>query len=93
MKTWYLVRITGSMGSIYDWSTAKVMEREDIDKELEEFVASNPHFKYAYFDKRIGFHVWHILADFQGYKQQHVMWVYSTSEKRPELASCNEMDM
>lgn len=92
-EEFYLVDCTGSMGCIYDFSRTHVYTLEDINRIIEECNVTNPEIKYSDFDERIGFHKWNILADFDGYTSQHLMWVLSTSSEHPWLSQCTLGDL
>lgn len=89
---WYLIKIDGSNGCVFDFSRAEVAD----DNRLREIVKSiggdvdSMEFKYRCFDERIKMHSWNLLADHSGYKKQHVVWVYSPTYEVPWLSEWND---
>lgn len=87
---WYLIKIAGSNGNIFDFSQAEVAD----DNRLREIVKSfngdeeSIEFNYRCYDERINMHSWNLLADHSGYKKQHVVWVYSPTREHPWLSEC-----
>lgn len=81
----------GSFGCVYVLDDAKVMKLSDFKKYIEGRERWNDitklSIRYDGFDKRIRFHVWHVLydgaSDFR---------FYSTTEKRFSLSDCTDDD-
>ncbi len=92
-EEFYLVKNTGSLGSIWDFSNAHVWTLQDINNMLNEQNATNLEIVYSDFDKRIGFHKWHVLADIENYPKSHMMWLLSTSKEHPWLSQCTPHDL
>ena len=92
-EEFYLVKYTGSLGSIWDFSNAHVWTLQDINNVLKELNATNPEIVYSGFDVRIGFHKWQVLADIENYPKSHMMWLLSTSEDHPWLSQCTPHDL
>lgn len=92
-EEFYLVKYTGSLGSIWDFSNAHVWTLQDINNVLKEHNATNPEIVYSGFDVRIGFHKWQVLANFENYPKSHMMWLLSTSKDHPWLSQCTPHDL
>ena len=88
LKRKYLVKLAGSMGSIYDFSNVHLYDDHDIEETCNEFRMPFKEIKYSGFDDRINFHKWHVLDD----KGHHVMWILSTSEQHPYLSQWSVME-
>lgn len=86
---WYLIKIAGSTGLIYDFSRAEVADEEKLVEWVKK-LGGDPDsmkFKYNCFDERIMMHSWSLLADIKDYEQQHMVWIYSPTSDKPELSS------
>lgn len=87
---WYLIKVAGSGGIIFDFSKAEVADDEKLITLVKELggVPDSMKFRYNCFDERIKMHSWSLLADTKGYEQQHMVWIYSPTNEKPELSEC-----
>lgn len=88
IKRKYLIKLTGSMGSIYDFSTAFLYDDHDIQEACNKCGMPFKEIEYCGFDKRINFHKWSVLSE----EGHHVMWVLSTSEQHPWLSEWSTIE-
>lgn len=82
---WYLVKI-GNGGNVYDFSSSKVMNTDEIRSYVKSLGCSNPNIEFCCLDKRLSLYAWHLLADMKNYKQLHIMWIYSPTRNIPHLS-------
>lgn len=87
-KKFYLAKFSGSYGLICDFSKAEIIEESDLLKKMfaDGFCRECYEFKYNGFDKRIGFHSWSLLSNYNGLARQHYCWIYSTSSEQPYIS-------
>lgn len=85
---YFLVKVAGSNGCVYDFSHASVEDTNSLRKMITPWCtdANTAFIKYAFFDDRIGLHAWHLKADTKEYGPQHMAWIYSQSKERPYLS-------
>ena len=88
LKRAYLVKVSGSMGSIFDFSNVHVYSDADIHSKCKLFGASSYTIEYAHYDDRIHFHKWHVLDE----NGRHLLWILSPTEKTPVLSEWNVME-
>lgn len=90
---WYLIKIAGSNGNIFDFSQAEVADEARLEEIVKSYGGNTEsmEFNYKCFDERIKMHSWNLLADHSGYKRQHVVWVYSPTEEVPWLSECGDI--
>lgn len=88
MKRAYLVKVSGSMGSIYDFSNVYVWNDEQLKTACKKFGAKSIHIKYAYYDERIHFHKWHVMD----VNEHHLVWLLTPTDKKPTLSEWHVMD-
>ena len=88
IKRAYLVKMAGSMGSIFDFSNVHVFNEDEVRAKCGQFGATSHSIKYAGYDERIHFHKWHVL-DKDGH---HLFWILSPTEKSPALSEWDIME-
>lgn len=88
LKRAYLVKMSGSMGSIFDFSNVHVYSDADIRSKCKLFGASFYTIEYAHYDDRIHFYKWHVLDE----NGRHLLWILSPTEKTPVLSEWNVME-
>ena len=88
IKRAYLVKMAGSMGSIFDFSNVHVYSEAEIRSKCELFGASSYRIEYAHYDERIHFHKWHVLDENGG----HLLWILSPTNKTPILSEWDVME-
>lgn len=81
-KSLYLVKLSGSMGSVYDFSRCHLYNADDIRIACDRFGEPFGEIKYSHYDERIGFHAWNVLS----VNGHHMMWIYSTTNEHPHLS-------
>lgn len=81
-KRAYLVKIAGSMGSIYDFSNVHIYDEQKLQEKCKSYGASSHSIEYAYYDARIRFHKWHVLDE----KNRHLFWLLSPTEENAFLS-------
>lgn len=84
----YLVKMAGSMGSIFDFSNVHVFNDDEIRAKCEKFGATSYSIKYVDYDERIHFHKWHVLDE----SGHHLFWILSQTEKSPALSDWDIME-
>lgn len=87
-KRAYLVKIAGSMGSIYDFSNVHVLNENEMHSKCIQLGSTTHTIKYAYYDERIHFHKWNVL-DVDGH---HLFWILSPTDKTPMLSEWDIME-
>ena len=87
-KRAYLVKMAGSMGSIFDFSNVHVFSEDELHAKCSQFGAASHSIEYAYYDERINFHKWDVM-DENGY---HLFWILSPTEKTPALSEWDIME-
>ena len=87
-KCAYLVKMAGSMGSIFDFSNVHVYNNKELQSKCAYFGAESFSIKYACYDTRIHFHKWHVF-DNDGH---HLFWILSPTEKSPTLSEWDIME-
>jgi hypothetical protein len=88
IKRKYLVKLAGSMGSIYDFSNVHLYDDHEIEEKCNYYGEPFKKIRYSGYDDRINFHKWNVLSD----KGHHMMWVLSTSEQHPYLSEWSVME-
>ena len=88
IKRAYLVKMAGSMGSIFDFSNVHVFNEKDVQEKCAQFGATSHSVEYDYYDERINFHKWHVLDE----KGQHLFWILSPTDKTPILSEWDIME-
>ena len=88
LKRAYLVKLAGSMGSIFDFSNVHVFDENEIEVICGQFGATSHSIKYSYYDTRIHFHKWHVLDE----NGHHLFWILSPTEKTPILSEWDIME-
>lgn len=81
-KRAYLVKLAGSMGSIFDFSNVHIYNEQELQQKCSLYGAFSHSIKYAYYDERIHFHKWHVLDE----KGRHLFWLLSTTEENAFLS-------
>lgn len=92
-ETFYIIKFSGSMGIVYDMSNAAILTAKDILERVSSYCdIKTACIKSAGFDKRLNMYAYHLLADMDKYKQQHVAWIYSPYEDKPYWTACTKMN-
>lgn len=99
VQRFYLIKISGSSGNVYDFSNAQIVDHDQLIEEVKILAGEimdydKGEFKYSGFDSRINFHVYNFCCpyrdgSFDGYPQ-HFCWVYSTSAENPFLSEFDD---
>ena len=90
-ETYYIVKVAGSTGIVYDMSNAYVLSAKKMLERVKVFCdITTAWIRSAGFDKRLNMYAFHLLADVGGYKQ-HVAWIYSPYENTPYWTACPKM--
>ena len=84
----YLVKLAGSMGSIFDFSNVHVYDDNEMQSKCSLFGALSYSIEYAYYDERIHFHKWHALDE----KGRHLFWILSPTKETPILSKWDKRD-
>ena len=87
-KKVYLVKISGSMGCIYDFNNVHIYNDNDMIVKSKSLGALSYAIEYAYYDKRIHFHKWYVLDE----KGKFLFWVFSPTKKKPFLSEWSEIE-
>lgn len=94
-KKFYLAKHAGSNGVVYDFSNAEIIEERDLFAKMPDFMdVENAVFVYQFFDSRINFYAWCLVApykdgSFDGFPQAFC-WIYSTSSEQPYISEFEE---
>ena len=100
LKKWYLTKLGGSHGIIWDFSTAKVMEEKELFDSIQDYYYKDEAEIIPYpddtshFDKRIGLYTYMLVAppldgSCEG-RKIFARWIYSPSPEYPYLAKYDD---
>lgn len=87
-KRAYLVKLSGSMGCVYDFSNVHIYSECELQAKCKEFGAKSFTIKHAYYDKRIHLNKWYVLDE----AGRALFWILSPTRKTPILSEWNELD-
>lgn len=88
LKRAYLVKLSGSMGVVFDFSNVHVYDENEIETICNQFGATSHSIEYRCYDERIHFHKWHVLDE----NGHHLFWILSPTEKTPILSEWSIME-